>query len=66
MAGLPFYLNPTTLMCFTHRGPRGAVGGVGGGSVFFNYKQGLTEGILGAMGGGRRVRDIWAFYGRLL
>lgn len=32
----------------------------------FNYKQGLTEGILGVMGGGWRVRDIWAFYRRLL
>lgn len=62
MAGLPFYLNPTTLICITPRPPRSCRWKI----RLFNYKQGLTEGILGAMGGGRRVRDIWAFYRRLL
>lgn len=54
MAGLPFQPNPTTLICVTHRAPGGAVGGE---IRLFNYKQGLTEGILGVVGGarGRRV-----------
>lgn len=47
MAGLPFYPNPTSLICITHRGPEGPVSGK---ICLFNYNS-PTEGILGVMGG---------------